>query len=58
MGLDAVLKSDWSHIAVLQIDKERASKSLNWAATGLSKAKESGLIEDDEAKETFKKFLP
>jgi len=58
MGLDTVLKSDWSHIAVLQIDKERASKSLNWAATGLSKAKESGLIEDAEAKETFKKFLP
>ncbi len=58
MGLDAVLKSDWSHIAVLQIDKERASKSLNWAAAGLSKAKESGLIEDAEAKETFKKFLP
>jgi len=58
MGLDNKLKSDWSHIAVLQIDKERASKSLNWAATGLSKAKESGLIEDAEAKETFKKFLP
>lgn len=58
MGLDTMLKSDWSHIAVLQIDKERASKSLNYAATGLSKAKESGLIDENEAKETFKKFLP
>ncbi len=58
MGLDFMLKSDWSHIAVLQIDKERASKSINWAATGLSKAKESGLIQEAEATETFKKFLP
>lgn len=58
MELDVQLKSNWSHIAVLQLDKERASKSLNWAATGLSKAKESGLIEENEAKETFKKFLP
>lgn len=58
MGLDFQLKSDWSHIAVLQLDKERASKSLNWAAAGLSKAKDSGLIEEADAKETFKKFLP
>ncbi len=58
MELDFELKSDYSHIAVLQLDKERASKSINWAATGLSKAKESNLIEEVEAQETFKKFLP
>ena len=58
MGIDKRLKSDWSHISVLQIDKERASKSINWAATGLAKAKESGLINESDAAETFKKFLP
>ena len=57
MGLDFELKSDFSHIAVLQMDKERASKSVNWAATGLAKAVESGLILQDEASEEFKKYL-
>ncbi|MBT8490310.1 MAG: phage portal protein [Deltaproteobacteria bacterium] len=57
-GLSYRLKADYSHISVLQMDKERASKSLNYAATGLAKAKESGLIDENEAKETFKKFLP
>lgn len=57
MQIDFTLKSDFSHVAALQMDKERASKSLNWAATGLAKAKESGLIEESEAQEEFKKFL-
>jgi len=57
MGVDFKFKSDFSHIAVLQMDKERASKSVNWAATGLAKAVESGLIEQAEASEEFKKFL-
>lgn len=58
MELDFVLKSDWSHISVLQLDKERASKSINWAATGLVKAKDGNLIVEADAQETFKKFLP
>lgn len=57
MGLDVQLKSDWSHIAVLQIDKERASKSINWAATGLAKAVESGIMSEQDAQDEFKKYL-
>ena len=57
MEVDFHFKSDFSHIAVLQMDKERASKSVNWAATGLAKAVESGLIEQAEASEEFKKYL-
>lgn len=57
MEADFRFKSNFSHIAVLQMDKERASKSVNWAATGLSKAVESGLIEQAEASEEFKKYL-
>lgn len=58
MELDFELKADFSHIAVLQLDKERASKSINWAAQGLVKAKDGGLIDETDAKETFTKFLP
>ncbi len=58
MELEFELKSDFSHIAVLQLDKERGSKAINWAAQGLSKAKEAELIDNDEAVEAFKKFLP
>ena len=57
MGLDVTLKADFSHIAVLQADLERRSKSINWAATGLAKALEKGLIELEEGKEEMKKYL-
>ena len=57
-GLENItLKSDWSHVPALQDDIELRSKSINWAATGLSKAKDSGLIAEAEAQEEFKKFL-
>ena len=57
-GLDNItLRSDWSHVPVLQDDIERRSKSVNWAATGLAKAVDANLIEETDAQEEFKKFL-
>lgn len=57
MQLDYMLKGDFSHIAALQEDRERASKSLNWAATGLAKAVEKEFITTEDATEEFKKYL-
>lgn len=57
MQLDYTFKSDFSHIAVLQEDRERTSKSINWAATGLSKAVQSNLISEADAQDEFKKYL-
>jgi phage portal protein BeeE len=57
MRLPFKLKADYNHVAALQIDKERASKAVNWAATGLGRAVEAGLITPEDAQEEFKKFL-
>ena len=57
MGITETLVADFSHIAVLQADLERRAKSLNWAATGLSKAVETGITTTDEATEEFKKYM-
>jgi hypothetical protein len=57
MNVDYTLKSDFSHVAVLQADLERRAKSINWASTGLSKAVESGLVTQEEASEEFKKYI-
>ena len=58
LQLDNVfLKADFSHIAALQADLEKRSRTLNWAATGLSKAKDSGFIDEVDATEEFKKYL-
>jgi HK97 family phage portal protein len=57
MGITETLKADFSHIAVLQADLERRAKSLNWAATGLSKALETGITTTQEATEEFKKYM-
>lgn len=57
MELDVQLKADFSHVAALQLDKERASKSINFAATGLAKAIEARLIDEADAQEEFKKYL-
>ena len=57
MGLTVTLKSDFSHIAALQQDKERMSRAINWAATGLSKAVETQLITIQEGQEEMKKYL-
>jgi HK97 family phage portal protein len=57
MEVDYTLEADFSHIAVLQQDLERRSRSLNMAATGLSKAVQGGIVEQAEAAEEFKKYL-
>jgi len=58
MGLDNInFVSDFSHIAALQADKERGSRALNMAATGLAKALGVGIIETEEAKTEFNKYL-
>ena len=57
MGLSEHLVADFSHIAVLQADLERRAKSINWAATGLSKAVETNLTTEKEAAEEFKKYM-
>ncbi len=51
------LKADFSHVAALQSDLEKRSKSMDRAATGLSKALESGFVQLPEAEEEFKKYL-
>lgn len=50
-------EADFSHIAALQENIELRSKAMNWAATGLSKAKESMLIDEATAREQFEKYL-
>lgn len=57
MELDVTLKSDFSHIAVLQADLERRSRALNQASSGLSKAVQSGILEQSLAEEEMKKYL-
>ena len=57
MGLDFTLKSDFSHIAVLQADLELRSKALNWASTGLDKGIQGGFIELPDAQEEIKKYM-
>ena len=57
MGLEYTLKSDWSHISALKTDRESSSKALNWAATGLEKAVNTGLISVQDATDEFKKYL-
>lgn len=57
MQLDVHLKADYSHISVLQMNKEQASKAMNWAAVGLAKAIEAGFMTVQEAEEEFKKYL-
>ena len=57
MGLNYNLVADFSHVAILQADLESRSRSLNLAATGLSKAVESGIVDENDAKEEFKRYL-
>lgn len=51
------LKADYSHVAALQSDKEKSSRSMSLAATGLSKAVEGGFLKTDEAEAQFKKYM-
>ncbi len=57
LGLDMILKADFSHIAVLQANLTLRSKAMQSASKGLSDAVESNLIEIGAAQEQFKKYL-
>lgn len=57
LELDFELRADFSHIPQLQVNLAERSKSIQLAALGLSKARESNLIQEKEAQEQFNKFL-
>ena len=57
MGLDVELKADFSHVAALQADLEKRSKSLNWATTSVVKLLEANILSKEEARKEIDKYL-
>ncbi len=55
--LDVILKSDFSHIPVLQADLAMRSTAMQRSSMGLAKALEGGFIQLPDAEEQFKKYL-